>query len=184
MTGTLTVYWSSGVTRDISSHHASLWASCCSVAQSCPAPCDSMNGNMLGFLVLYYLPVCSNLCPSSWWCHPAISSSVTPLFSSPQSFPASEFSPVSQLFLSGGQSIGTSASVLPINIQGWFPLGLTGLILLSKGLSGIFSSSGSKASILWCPTFFIVQLSSIHDYWKNHSFDYTDLCWQSNVSAF
>ena len=73
--------------------------------------------------------VCSNSCPLSQWCHPTISSSVTPCFCS-QSFPASESLPVSSLFASGGQSIGASASasVLPANIQGWFPLGLTGLI--------------------------------------------------------
>ena len=73
--------------------------------------------------------VCSNSCPSSWWCHPVISSSVTH-FSCPQSFPASGSFPVSRLFKSGGQSTGASASasVLPMNIQGWFAPGLTGLI--------------------------------------------------------
>ena len=86
----------------------------------------------------------SNLCPLSRWCHPTISSSVAHLSSCPQSFPASRSFPVSWLFTSGDQSIGASASasVLPMNIQGWFPLGLTGLIsLLSKGLSRIFSST-------------------------------------------
>ena len=73
--------------------------------------------------------VCSNSCPLSWWCHPTISSSVVP-FSACQkaSFPASGSFPVSRLFASGGQSIGASASVLPLNIQGWVPLGLTGTI--------------------------------------------------------
>ena len=78
--------------------------------------------------------VCANSCPLSRWCHPTISSSATP-FSCFQSFPASELFPVSQLFTSNGQSIGASASasVLPVNIQNWFPLGWTGLIfLLSK----------------------------------------------------
>ena len=85
--------------------------------------------------------VYSDSCPSSWWCHPAISSSVIP-FSCLQSFLASGSFPVSQLFSLGGQSIGASASVLPVHIQGWFPLGLAGLIsLLSKGLSGVFSST-------------------------------------------
>ena len=76
-----------------------------------------------------------------WWCHPIISSSVIPFFSCPQSFPASGSFPVSQLFTSGGQSFGVSASasVLPMNIQGWCPLGLTGLIsLLSQGLLRVF----------------------------------------------
>ena len=85
---------------------------------------------------------CSNSCPLSRWCHLTISSSVAPFSSCLQSFPASGSFPVSQFFASGGQSIGvlTSASVLPMNIQDWFPLGLTGLISLqSKGLSKVFS---------------------------------------------
>ena len=88
--------------------------------------------------------VCSNSCPLSRWCHPTISSSVTPFSSCPQSFPASGSFPVSRLFASAGQRIRTSASVsvLPMNIQCWFPLGWTGLIsLLFKGLSRVFSST-------------------------------------------
>ena len=86
--------------------------------------------------------VCSNSRPLNWWCHPTISSSAA-LFFCLQFFPASGSFPVSQFFTSGDQSIGTSASasVLPLNIQGWFPSGLTGLILLSKGFSRIFSST-------------------------------------------
>jgi len=96
--------------------------------------------------------VCSNSCPLSWWCYPVISCCVVP-FSCLQSFPASRSFSMSQLFTSGGQSIGASASasVLPMNIQGWFPLGLTSLIsLLSKRLSSLFQHHNSKASILWC----------------------------------
>ena len=88
--------------------------------------------------------VCSNSCPLSWWCHSTISSSVALFSSCPQSFPVSGSFPVSQLFASGGQSIGASASAfaLPMNIQGWFPLGLTGLISLqSKGLSRVCPST-------------------------------------------
>ena len=88
-----------------------------------------------------HLPVCPSSCPLSWWCHPTILSSVA-LFCL-QSFPASGSFPMSWLFASGGQSIGASAlpSVLPMNIQGWFPSGLTGLLsLLSKELSSVFSS--------------------------------------------
>ena len=98
--------------------------------------------------------VCSNSCPLSWWCHPTVSSSVT--FSScPQSFPASGSFPMSWLFALGGQNIGASVSVLPMNIQVWFPLELTGLIsLLSKGLSRIFSST-----IIPKHQFFSAQLS-------------------------
>ena len=89
---------------------------------------------------------CSNLCPLNWWCHPTILSSVIPFSSCPQSFPASGSFPMSQFFASSGQSIGvsTSASVLPMNIQGWFPLGLTGLILQSKELSTVFSCTIGK----------------------------------------
>ena len=88
--------------------------------------------------------VCSNSCPLSWWCHPTISSSVIPFSSCLQSFPASRSFPMSWLFASGGQSIGAtaSASVLPMDIQDWFPLGWTGVISLrSKGLSRVFSST-------------------------------------------
>ena len=84
-----------------------------------------------------------NLCPSSWQCHPTISSSVVPFSSCPQSFPASGSFQMSQLFTSGGQSIGVSASasVLPVNTQDWSPLGWTGWISLeSKGPSRVFSN--------------------------------------------
>ena len=85
----------------------------------------------------------SNSCPLSQWCHPTISSSVVPFSSCLQFFPASSFFQISQFFASGGQSIGVSASasVLPMNIQDWFPLGWTGWIFLqSKGLSRVFSN--------------------------------------------
>ena len=88
--------------------------------------------------------VCSNLCPLSQWCHPTIWSSVTPFSSCPQSLSASGSFPMSGLFAPGGQNIGASASasVLPMNIQDWFPSGLTGLTSLqSKGLSRVFSNT-------------------------------------------
>ena len=99
--------------------------------------------------------VCSNSCSLSQWCYLTISSSVSPFSSCPQSFPVSESFPISWFFTSGGQSIASvSASVLPMNIQGWFPLGLTGLIpLLSKGLSRVFSST------IWKHQFFGAQPS-------------------------
>ena len=110
--------------------------------------------------------VCLNSCPLSRWCYPTISPSVAPFSSCPQSFPASGSFPVSQFFTSGSQSTGASvsASVLPVNIQGWFPLGSTGLIsLLSKGLSkSLLQHHSSKVSILWHSAFFIVRLS--HSY--------------------
>ena len=105
---------------------------------------------------------CSNSCPLSRWCRPTVSSSVVPFFSSLQSFPASGSFQMSQLFTSGGQSIGVSAStsVLPMNILVWSPLGWTGWISLqSKGLKSLLQHRSSKASILWCSAFFIVQLS-------------------------
>ena len=86
---------------------------------------------------------CSNSCPLNQWCHPTFLSSVVPFSSCPQSFLASGSFQMSQFFASGGQSIGASASVsvLPMNIQDWFPLGLTGLISVqSKGLSRVFSN--------------------------------------------
>ena len=100
----------------------------------------------------------SNSCPSSWWCHPAISSSVVPFSSCPQSLPASESYPISQLFAWGGQSIGISASalVLPMNTQDKCPLGWTGWISLqSKGLSRVFSNTTVQKH-----QFFGAQLSS------------------------
>ena len=132
--------------------------------------------------------VCSNSCPWSQWCHPTILSSVAPFSSCPKSFPASGSIPMIWFFKSGGQCIGVSASasVLAMNIQGWFPLGLTGLIFLqSKGFLNFSPAPESESisslalSLLYGPT-----LTSIHDYWKNHSFDYTDLYWQNDISAF
>ena len=114
---------------------------------------------------LLSLRVCSNSCSLSQWCYLTISSSAALFSSCPQSFPEAGSFPINWLFLSGGQSIRTSASpsVLPVNIQGWFPLALTDLIsMLSKGPSRIFSST----SVLWHSA-----LTPIHDYWKNHSFD-------------
>ena len=109
--------------------------------QSCPTLCDPMDCSTPGFPEL---PELANSCPLSWWCHPSISSSVFPFSSCLQSFPESGSFPMSQFFTSGGQSIGDSASVsvLPMNIQDWFPLGWTGWIsLLSKILSRVFSNT-------------------------------------------
>ena len=126
---------------------------------------------------------CSNSCPLSPWCYLTTSSSVTLFSFCLQSFPASESFPVGGLFASGGQSIGASASVLPMNFQGWFPLGWTGWISLqSTGLSRIFSNTkvrkhqflGAQPS-LW-------PNSHIHT-WLLEKPYYTNLCWQSDVSA-
>ena len=125
-----------------------------SVTQSCPTLCNLMNrtDSLWPHELQHARPHCpsptprvhSNLCPSSRWCHPAISSSVVPFSSCPRSLPASESFPMSQLFAWGGQSIGVSAlaSVLPMNTQDWFPLEWTGWISLqSKGLSRVFSNA-------------------------------------------
>ena len=100
-----------------------------------------------------------NSCPLSRWCHPTISSYVVPFSSCLQSFPASGSFQMSQFFTSGGQSIGASASasVLPMNIQDWSPLRLSGWISLQS--KSLLQHHSSKASILQCSAFFIVQLS-------------------------
>ena len=138
---------------------------------------------------LYPTPgVYSNSCPSRQGYHSTISSFAIPFSYCLQSFPASGSFHISQFFITGGKNIGVSAStsVLTMNIQGWFTLGLTGLISLqSKGLSRIFSSiTVQKHQFFSAQLFYDPTLTSTHDYWKNHSFDSTDLCWQSNVSAF
>ena len=117
--------------------------------------------------------VCSNSCPSSWWCHPTISSSVVPFPSCFQSFPASGSFLMSQFFTSGSQSIGASASVLPMNIQlisfriDWFDL-----LAVQGTLKRLLQHCSSKESIVCCSAFFYnPTFTSIHEYWKNHSFD-------------
>ena len=126
---------------------------CCSLLKSCPALCHPMDCSTPGFAVLHHLlEFAQNSCLLSWWCHPTISSSVVPFFSPLQSFPASGSFQMSQFFTSGGQSTGASASasVLPMNIQDWSPLGWTGWISLqSKGLSkSLLQHHSSKVSIL------------------------------------
>jgi len=165
-----------------------IYTYCCAIAKSCMTlrphglqhakiPCSSLSPG-----------VCSNSHPLSQWCHPTISSSVAPYSSCPQSFPASGSFPMSLLFPSGGQSIGASASAwaLPMNMQGWFPLGWTGWIsFLFKRLSRFSpapqfeSINSSVLSFLYDPT-----LTPILIYWKNHSFDYSGLCLQSMSLLF
>ena len=145
-----------------------------SVGQSCPTlwphglqharpPCPSPTPG-----------VYTDSCPLSWWCHPAISSSVIPFSSHLQSFPASGSFPMSQFFASGGQSIGVSASasVLPMNIQDWSPLGWTGWnSLQSKGLSRVFSNTTQFKSVnSTCIQWDITQPQK----WNNVIWSYTD----------
>ena len=108
---------------------------------------------------------CSNSCPSSWWCHPTISSFVIPFSSCLQSFPASGSFLMSQFFAQGGQSIrvSASASVLPMNIQDWFPLGLTcWTSLQSKGLSRVFSNTTVQKHQFFSAKLFLWSNSHIH----------------------
>ena len=132
----------------------------CSTSLPCPSPIPGAY---------------SNSRPLRRWCHPIISSSVVRFSSHLQSFPTSRSFPLSQFFSSGGQSIGVSASAsdLPMNIQDWLPLGLTGWISLqsrdsqeSSPTTQFRSNSFSALSFLYSPT-----LTSIPDYWKNHSFN-------------
>ena len=141
-------------------------------------------------------PACSDSYPSSQWCHPTIKFSVIPFSSCFQSFPVSGTFLMSQFFALGGQSVEAlaSASVLAVNIQDCFPfffffliflkfaLRLTGLIALwSKGLSRVFSNTTDQRHQFFGTQLYGPTLISIYDYWKNHSFNYTDLCWQSGV---
>ena len=162
-----------GVTPDVISGISglNLFPQFSSVAQSCLTLCGLQHAR---------LPcpsptpgACSNSCSLSWWCHPTLSSSVIP-FSHLKSFPASGSFPMSQFFTSGSQSIGisASASVLPMNTQDWFPLGLVWSPCSPRDPQEFsptpqFKSINSLAlSFLYSPT-----ITSIHDYWKNYTFD-------------
>ena len=142
------------VRKDLASE-VMLSCCCCSVAQSYLTLCNPMDCSSPGSIPCPSLSprVCWNSYLLSQWCHPTISSSVVPISSCLQSFPASGSFQMSQFLASGGQSIGVSASalVLPVNIQGWFPLALTGLISLkSKGISGVFSNTTAQKHQIFC----------------------------------
>ena len=160
---------------------------CCSISPLYLTLYDSLDSSTPGFPVPYHLlDFFSNSCSLIWWC-PAISSSVIHFSSCPQSFLTSGSFPMSWLFASGGQGTGASASVLLMNIQGWFTLGLIGLISLKfKGLSRVISSTTVQKH-----QFFGTQPSSCSNShtctWllgKNHSFDYMELCQQNDIAAF
>jgi len=147
---------------------------CYSVADSCLTLFIPMDCCMPHSLSLRSPKFFSNSCPLSWWCQPTISSFAALFSSCLQSFPASGTIPMNWFFASDGQSLwaSVSASVFTVNIQGWFPLGLTGLIfLLSKRPSRVISSTtvwkhSSMLSFLYSRT-----LTFLYDYWKNHSLD-------------
>ena len=129
----------------------------------------------------------SNSCPWSQWCHPTISSSVVPLFSHFQSFPASGSSQMSQFLASSGQSIGVSAStsVLPVNTQDWSPLGWIGGSPCSPRDSQESSLTLQFKTInSFVLNFLVAQLSYLYMTTGKHSFDYRDFCLQSGISAF
>ena len=164
---------------------------CCSVAQSCPTLCDPMDCSTPGLPVRQYLPKFAQT--HVYWVNDAIQPShpVVPISSCLQSLPASGSFPVSQFFASSGQSIRVSATILPVNIQSWFPLGLTGLIsLLFQEFSRVFSSTIVwKHQVLRCSDFFIVQFSHLYmTIGKTIALTmwYSDiaLCWQNDVYAF
>ena len=158
------------------------------MAQSCPTLCNPWITAHQASLPSSTPRIHSNSCPSSRWCHPAISSSVIPPSSCPQSLQASGSFPMSQLFAWGGQSAGVSASAsfLPMNTQGWSPLGWTDWTRCSPRDSQESSPTPQFKSINSSALSFLhsLTLTSIHDNRKNHSFNETDLCWESNVSAF
>ena len=147
-----------------------------------------MDCSMPGFTVLHHLTVCSNSCPLSLVMLSTHLILCRPLLLLPSILASIRVFSKERLIASGGQSIGVSATaaVLLKNIEGWFPLGLICLISVqSKGLSRVFSSTTMQKHLffgahpsLWS------TLTSVHDYWRNYNIDYTDLCWQSDVSAF
>ena len=150
-----------GVGGEFRKLHWHIYTYCSWIAKSPPAPCDSIDCIMPSSSVLHYLPKFAQI--RIRWVSDAVSSSV-PLFSFHlQSLPASRSFSVSRLFTVGGQSTGVSASVLPMNIQDWFPLGWTGWISLqSKGLAkSLLQHHSSKASVLRCSAFLMVPLSHL-----------------------
>ena len=172
------------------SHDSDISSCCCSVTQSCPTLCSPKQQPLQYARLPYPSPTtgaCSNSCPSSWWGYLASLSSVTSFSFCLQYLPVWGSFQMSRLFTSGGQSIGVSAlaSVLPMNIQDWSPLGWTGWISLqSKGLSrGLTNTTVQKHQFFSAQFSYGSTPTSIHDYWKNHGFDYMDFCSQSNVSA-
>ena len=162
------------------------YTSCCSVAKLCLTLCDLIDCSTPCFPVLHYLPEFAQI--HIHWAGDAIQPSYPLSPPSPAALNLPQHQGLFQwVFILCSQSIGASASasIRPVNIQGWFPLGLTSWISLqSKGLKSLLQHHSSKASILQHCLLYGPTLTSIHDYWKNHSLDYTDLCWQSDLSGF
>ena len=160
------------------------WFACWSVSKPCLTLCNPMDCSMPGSPVLHYLLESAQIHVKSHWYCLTISSSAAPFSSCPQSFLASGSFPMSQLLTSGSQSIGTSASAIDLGLISfridWFDL-LAVCLRDSQESSPTpqLESISSLTLSLYSPT-----ITSIHDCWKNHSFDCTDLCHQSDVSAF
>ena len=169
---------------------------CCLVSKLCLTLCDPRDYNIPGFLILHYLLefAQTHVC---WvgWCHPIILFTVATLSSCPQSFLASGSCQMNQLFTSGDQSVGASfiichfseySGLISCRID-WFVL-----LAIQGTLKKLFQHCNLKASVIWCSTFFMVQLSHLCMTNKNYIyifflfsfFYYIDICWQSNVSAF
>ena len=153
------------------------YCGCCSVAKSSPTLCDPIDCGTPGSFVLHYLLefAQSHVCWGDDPIHPShpLLSPSHPAFSFSQHLFPGSFT-MSQLFSSGGQNIGTlvSASVLPMNVQGWFPLRLMGLISWqTKGLARVFSSTIQKHQFFSTQPSLCSSVTSVLDYWKNHSFD-------------
>ena len=149
---------------------------CCgSVAQSCQTLCDPMDCSTPGLPVHHQLLEFIQTHPLSQWCHPTISSSVIPFSSCLQSFPTSGSFPMSQFFPSGGQSFGVSVNISPTNEHPGlisFRTDWLDLLAVQGTLKRFLQHHSSKASILWRSAFLYgPTLTSIHVYWKNHSFD-------------
>ena len=157
-----------------------------SVTQSCPTLCHPMNCSMPGLPVHHQTPESTQT--HVHWVSDAIQPSHPrhPLLLLPSIFPASGSFQISQVFTSGGRSIGVSASVsvLPMNIQDWSPLGCTGLISVQRTLKSLLQHHGLKASIFQCSAFFIVQLSQPYMTTGKTTALTRWTCWQSNVFAF
>ena len=163
---------------------------CCSDAKSCPTlwnPIDCMQHTRLPCPSLSP-GVCSNSCPLSQWCHPTILSSVTAFSACPQSLPASGSFPMSRLYIKWPKYWSFHFSIHPSNEY-------SGLISFRIDWFDLFAVQGTLKSLLHChnsktsilqpsAVFYGPNLTSVHDYWKNHSFDYMGLCQQSDVSAF
>ena len=149
-----------------------MWCCHCSVAKLCPALCDSVNCSTLGFSVLHYLPEFAHI--HVHWVGDAKYLILCHLLFFPLFFSSIRVFSIESTLSSGGQSIGASASATPSSEYSGlisFRIDWFDLLEVHRTLKSLLQHHSSKASVLWCSAFFMVQLPSIHDYWKNHSFD-------------